>query len=379
MIYFDNAATTVQKPNEVKQAVWEAFEIMGNAARGTHEASLQSMRLLYETRCLLNEMYHPGAPEQAVFTFNATDGLNMAINGLFSTKNHVITTCLEHNSVLRPLYRLQEEGMELSIVPADEKGNLDYEQMENMIKPNTKGIVMTHASNVTGNVTDLKRVGKLCEKYGLYFVVDGAQTAGVFPIPMDEYGISVLCLTGHKGLLGPQGTGAILVRQGICIQPFRVGGSGISSYSTTHPNVMPTALEAGTMNLHGIAGLHAALLYLKKTGIQEICQREQILMKKFYHGVKSIPGIKIYGDFAQEERAAIVALNLEDYDASLVSDELMERFEIATRPGAHCAPLMHESLGTKEQGIVRFSFSHFNTEEEIEKGIEAIRILATEE
>lgn len=196
---------------------------------------------------------------------------------------------------------------------------------------------------------------------------------------MDEYGISVLCLTGHKGLLGPQGTGAILVRKGVVVQPFRVGGSGISSYSKNHPIGMPMALEAGTMNLHGIAGLHAALLYLKETGMDEIRRKEQFLMRKFYDGVKSIPGIKIYGDFEQEERAAIVAINIEDYDAALVSDELMERFDIATRPGAHCAPLMHESLGTKEQGIVRFSFSHFNTEEEIEKGIEAIRILATEE
>lgn len=379
MIYFDNAATTFQKPKEVKQAVWEAFDTMGNADRGTHEASLRSMRLLYETRCLLNEMYHPGAPEQAAFTYNATDALNTAIYGLFSPKDHVITTCLEHNSVLRPLYRLKEAGMELSVVSADEKGNLDYEQMEAMIQPNTKGIVITHASNVTGNVTDLKKVGKMCEKHGIYFVVDASQTAGVFPIPMDEYGISVLCMTGHKGLLGPQGTGAILVRQGVTVRPFRVGGSGISSYSKTHPTVMPTALEAGTMNLHGIAGLHAGLLYLKKTGIDEIRQREQFLMKKFYNGVKGIPDIRIYGDFHREDRAAIVSLNIGDYDAASVSDELMERFEIATRPGAHCAPLIHESFGTVDQGMVRFSFSHFNTEEEIEKGIEAIRILATEE
>lgn len=378
MIYFDNAATTLQKPKTVAKAVYDAILTMGNAARGAHEASLLGMRTLYDTRCLLNEMYHPGAPEQVAFTANSTDALNIAISGLFSGEDHVITTCLEHNSVLRPLYRLEEQGMELSVVPANDKGNPDYDKMESLIGPKTKGIVMTHASNLTGNVTDLKRVGHICQKYGIYLIVDGSQTGGVFPIPMDEYGISVLCLTGHKGLLGPQGTGAILVRQGITVRPFRVGGSGILSYSRTHPDVMPVALEAGTMNLHGIAGLHAALTYLKETGIDSIRQKEQSLMRMFYEGVKDVPGIRIYGDFETEERAAIVALNLEDYDSAMVSDELMERFSIATRAGAHCAPLMHKSLGTENQGAVRFSFSHFNTEDEVKTGIEAIRILATE-
>ncbi|MCI5596148.1 MAG: aminotransferase class V-fold PLP-dependent enzyme [Lachnospiraceae bacterium] len=379
MIYFDNAATTLHKPESVAKAVYDGIMTMGNAARGAHEASLLGMRTLYETRTMLQEMYHPGAPEQVAFTANSTDSLNIAISGLFQPGDHVITTCLEHNSVLRPLYRLEETGLSLSIVPADRKGNPDYDKMEEMITPKTKGIIMTHASNLTGNVTDLKRVGQLCKKHGLLFVVDGSQTGGIFPIPMDEYHISVLCLTGHKGLLGPQGTGAILVKEGVHVRPFRVGGSGILSYSKTHPEVMPTALEAGTLNIHGIAGLCAALKYIKETGIDQIRKKEQELMWHFYEGIKEIPGLHFYGDFDTKERAAIVSFNIEDYDSAIVSDELMERFEIATRAGAHCAPLMHESFGTKEQGAVRFSFSHFNTLEEVEKGIEAVRILATEE
>lgn len=379
MIYFDNAATTLHKPESVAKAVYDGIMTMGNAARGAHEASLLGMRTLYETRTMLQEMYHPGAPEQVAFTANSTDSLNIAISGLFQPGDHVITTCLEHNSVLRPLYRLEETGLSLSIVPADRKGNPDYDKMEEMITPKTKGIIMTHASNLTGNVTDLKRVGQLCKKHGLLFVVDGSQTGGIFPIPMDEYHISVLCLTGHKGLLGPQGTGAILVKEGVHVRPFRVGGSGILSYSKTHPEVMPTALEAGTLNIHGIAGLCVALKYIKETGIDQIRKKEQELMWHFYEGIKEIPGLHFYGDFDTKERAAIVSFNIEDYDSAIVSDELMERFEIATRAGAHCAPLMHESFGTKEQGAVRFSFSHFNTLEEVEKGIEAVRILATEE
>lgn len=378
MIYFDNAATTMKKPETVAKAVYDAIMTAGNAGRGGHEGSLFSMRILYETRSLLDEMYHPGGPEQVAFTANSTDALNIAICGLFSPKDHVITTCLEHNSVLRPLYRLEEQGMKLSIVGADKKGNPDYNQMESLIGPKTKGIVITHASNLTGNVTDLERVGKLCKKHNLFLVVDGSQTGGVFPVPMDRYGISVLCLTGHKGLLGPQGTGAILVKKGVKIRPFRVGGSGILSYSKTQPEQMPEALEAGTLNIHGIAGLRASLMYLEETGIDRIREKEQKLMRMFYEGIHKLPGIQIYGDFSVKERAAIVTLNLWDYDSAAVSDELMERFSIATRAGAHCAPLMHESLGTKEQGAVRFSFSHFNTEQEIEEGIRALCILSEE-
>lgn len=378
MIYFDNAATTLRKPETVVKAVANAILTMGNASRGAHEAALSSMRILYDTRAELCEIFHGDSPERTVFTSNSTMALNIAIQGLFSPGDHVITTALEHNSVLRPLYLMESRGVCLTVISADQKGNIHYDDFEKNIRPSTKAIVCTHASNLTGNMLDLFRIGDICRRHGLYFVVDASQTAGVLPINMKEMNISVLCFTGHKGMMGPQGTGGLLVKEGIHIRPLLVGGSGVHSYSKTHPATLPTALEAGTLNTHGIAGLHAALEYLRQEGIDKLYQKEHLLMKTFYEGVRKIPLVKVYGDFTMEQRAPIVTLNIGNYDSGQVSDELLTRFDIATRAGAHCAPLMHEALGTKEQGAVRFSFSHFNTLQEIKEGIEAVRILATE-
>lgn len=379
MIYLDNAATTLMKPQCVADAVRDAIMTMGNASRGAYESALASNRVLFEARELINEKFNGDGPEYVAFTSNATESLNTTIRGLFRPGDHVISTALEHNSVLRPLYFMEESGMELSFVMADKMGNIDLAEMEAMIKGNTKAIVCTHASNLTGNMLDIKAIGEICKKHNLLFVVDASQTAGVFSIDMKEMNISALCFTGHKGMLGPQGTGAICVRKDVMIRPFKVGGSGIHSYEHTHPTQMPTALEAGTHNVHSVAGLRAALLYFKEQDIDALRDYELGLMRRFYEGIKDIPGVKIYGDFSKQLRAPIVLMNIGDYDSSAVSDELEQRFEIATRAGAHCAPLMHECLGTKEQGAVRFSFSHFNTVEETDAAIEAVRILATEE
>ncbi len=378
MIYFDNAATTLRKPEVVAEAVANAVRTMGNASRGAHEATLSSMRILYDTRAELCGMFHGDSPERTVFTSNSTMALNIAIQGLFSPGDHVITTALEHNSVLRPLYLMESRGVDITIIPADMKGNINYSDFEKNIRSSTRAIVCTHASNLTGNMLDISRIGDICRAHGLYFVVDASQTAGVLPINMKKMNISVLCFTGHKGLMGPQGTGGLLVREGVNIRPLLVGGSGVHSYSKIHPAELPTALEAGTLNTHGISGLHAALKYIRQEGMDRLYQKEHMLMEKFYEGVREIPSVKVYGDFAVERRAPIVTLNIGDYDSGQVSDEILTRFDIATRAGAHCAPLMHEALGTKEKGAVRFSFSHFNTLEEIEKGVEAVRILATE-
>lgn len=378
MIYFDNAATTLQKPAQVAEAVKNAIFTMGNASRGAHNAALSSMRILYETRAMLCEMFHGDSPERTVFAMNSTMALNTAIQGFFGPGDHVITTALEHNSVLRPLYLMETRGVELTIIPADTRGNIDYDDFEKNIRSSTKAIVCTHASNLTGNMLDLSCIGEICRRHGLYLVVDASQTAGVLPINMQKMGISVLCFTGHKGLMGPQGTGGLLIREGVNIRPLLVGGSGVHSYSKAHPSELPTALEAGTLNSHGIAGLHAALTYLQEQGIEKLYKKEHLLMQDFYEGVRTIPSVKVYGDFESGQRAPIVTLNIGDYDSGQVSDELLTRFNIATRAGAHCAPLMHEALETKEQGAVRFSFSHFNTIEEIRQGIEAVRILATE-
>lgn len=378
MIYFDNAATTMVKPDCVIDAVVNAMRHFGNSGRGAHEASLDASRLIYETRERISNLFHLGNPMQVAFTSNSTESLNTAIQGLFEAGDHVITTVLEHNSVLRPLYLMETRGVDVTILPCDEKGVLRYELLEESIRPETKAVVCTHASNLTGNKMDLERIGQVCRKHGIKLVVDASQTAGVLPIDMEKQNIDVLCFTGHKGLLGPQGTGGICVREGIQIRPLKSGGSGVHTYLKEHPKDMPTALEAGTLNGHGIAGLHASLGFLGETGIDAIHRREASLMRCFYEGVTKIPSVKVYGDFSTDDRAAIVALNIGDYDSSEVSDELAVTYGISTRPGAHCAPLMHQSFGTVDQGMVRFSFSYFNTEEEVDTGIQAVRELAEE-
>ena len=379
MIYFDNAATTLKKPDCVIEAVTKAMCSMGNSGRGVHDGALRAGRSIYDARAALAGLFGAESPERIAFTSNSTQALNIAINGTLEPGDHVITTALEHNSVLRPLYELEDRGLELTILPADAMGNLRYEDFEKAIRPNTRAIVTTHGSNLTGNLLDIARIGGIAEGHGLIYIVDASQTAGVFPIDVQKMGIHILCFTGHKGLLGPQGTGGLYVREGIEVRPLLTGGSGVQTYLRSHPPQMPTRLEAGTLNGHGIAGLGAAVDYIRKTGLDTIRAREQALMWAFYEAVREIPGITVYGDFTTKDRCAIVSLNVRDYDSGQVSDALSEEYGIATRPGAHCAPLMHRALGTVEQGAVRFSFSHYNTDEEINIAVSALRELAQEE
>ena len=378
MIYMDNAATTLRKPVQVKEAVLAALETMGNAGRGASDPALDASRVIYGTREKLAGLFHAESPSRIVFTVNSTESLNIAIKGLCDPGDHVITTVLEHNSVLRPLYECRERGTALTILGCDEKGNISYEEMERAVRPETKMIVCTHASNLTGNMIDLERVHAIAKRHGLLFIVDASQTAGVWEIDVQKLGIDVLCFTGHKGLLGPQGTGGMYVRPGVEIRPLLSGGSGIDTYNTHHPAQMPTALEAGTLNGHGIAGLGAAVSYITEIGPDTIRERELALMQRFYLGISRIPGVKVYGDFSTNNRAAIVSFNIGDYDSSEVSDELNVRYGIVTRPGAHCAPLMHQAMGTVDQGAVRFSFSCFNTEEEVDAAVRAVKELAEE-
>lgn len=379
MIYLDNAATTMHKPQEVIDAVVAAMSSMGNAGRGANEASLSASRIIYDARERLCRLFGAENPKQIAFTSNSTESLNIAIKGLLEPGDHVITTMLEHNSVLRPLYEMEKKGVKLTIIKSNEMGTFDIQDMEDAITPETRLIVCTNGSNLTGNYVDVAKVGELAHRHGVLLVVDASQTAGVFPIDVQKMHIDVLCFTGHKGLLGPQGTGGLYVREGLNICPLKCGGSGVQTYSKTHPVEMPTALEAGTLNGHGIAGLRAALEYLEKEGIDNIRAKEQAYMRRFYEGVKEIPNVKIYGDFSTWDRCAVVTLNIGEYDSSGVSDALLTEYSISTRPGGHCAPLMHEALGTVGQGAVRFSFSHYNTEEEVDTAIEAIRELAKDE
>ncbi len=376
MIYLDNAATTLHKPQQVIDAVVHAMQSMGNCARGTHEEALDAARTVYDARIRLASLFGCPRVDHVAFTANSTEALNMAINGLIDPGDHVISTDLEHNSVLRPLYRLEaEHGAELSFVPADKLGNVDYADFERLMKPNTRAVVCTNASNLTGTVLDIERIAKTAHSHGALVIVDASQTAGCWPIDMKKMGIDVLCFTGHKGLMGPQGTGGICVKEGIEIRPFKVGGSGVQSYSRTHPAEYPTRLEAGTLNGHGIAGLGAAAKFISETGVENIHAKERSLMLRFYEGVKNIEGVTVYGDFTKD-KTAIVALNIRDYESGEVSYELSQGYGIATRPGAHCAPRMHKALGTAEVGAVRFSFSFYNTEEEVDEAVRAVAELA---
>ena len=379
MIYLDNAATTMRKPQEVIDAVMLAMGSMGNAGRGVNDASLSASRLIYDTRERLCRMFGGTDPRQVVFTCNSTESLNIAIRGLLNPGDHVITTMLEHNSVLRPLYDLEAKGTGLTIIESGRSGNFDIEDMKRAVRPETKMIVCTNGSNLTGNYVELKPIGEFARERGILFVVDASQTAGVFPIDVEDMKIDVLCFTGHKGLLGPQGTGGMYVREGVNIRPLKAGGTGVQTYSKSQPVQMPTALEAGTLNGHGIAGLHAALGYIEEHGIGAIRKREQELMRRFYEGVKDIENVTVYGDFDTMDRCAIVTLNIGDYDSSEVSDELLTGYGISTRSGGHCAPLMHKALGTVGQGAVRFSFSHYNTDEEVDAAVKAVRELAADE
>lgn len=372
MIYFDNAATTLHKPQEVIDAVIKAMTSMGNAGRGNTSASMEASHIIFDTRENLAKLFNIKDSSRIAFTCNSTEALNIAIKGSLTTGDHVITTMLEHNSVLRPLYEMENKGVELSIIQADKLGNISYDEIKSLIKNNTKSIVCTHGSNLTGNLVDIEKIGKICKEHNLLFIVDASQTAGVFPIDVEKMNIDILCFTGHKSLLGPQGTGGIFVKEGIDVTPLKSGGTGILTYSKTQPLIMPTHLEAGTLNGHGIAGLNAGIEFINKIGMKKIREKEENLMWRFYNKVKELPHIKIYGDFSKKERCPIVTLNIDNYDSGDIAEELLN-YGVATRAGGHCAPLMHEALGTIKQGAVRFSFGYFNTEEEVDEVIKIIK------
>lgn len=376
MIYLDSSATSFLKPPQVAEAVFRSFNTIGNAGRGAHAPTLNASRLIYDTREKLAALFGTPDPSRIAFTCNATEALNIAIHGAIHPGEHVITTACEHNSVLRPLYLKEKEGTELTIIPADKKGRIRYDLLESSVKSNTSAIVLTHASNLSGNVTDLAFVSNFAKKHGLLLIVDASQTAGSLPINVVKMGIDILCFTGHKGLSGPQGTGGLYVREGLTLSPLKSGGSGIHSFDRQHPTDMPTALEAGTLNGHGIAGLNAGLDYILSTGVKNIHAKEISLSRRFVNGISDISDLKLYGDIDAPLRTPIISLNIGNMSSASVSDILWEDYEICVRAGAHCAPLMHKTFGTEKQGAVRFSFSCFNTEAEIDTAIQAMHEIA---
>ena len=376
MIYLDNAATSLRRPEGVVRAVSEALCSLGNVGRGASESALSAARVVYGAREKLCAFFGGADPSRVCFTQNSTEALNTAIFGLLRPGDHVISTDLEHNSVLRPLYRLEQEGVEVTFLRADARGCIDYADLPRALRPNTRAIVCTHASNLTGNALDASRIGAFAREHGLLFILDASQTAGSFDLNAQRDGVSVLCFTGHKGMMGPQGTGGLIAAPGVEIRPWCVGGTGVQTFLEKQPMQYPTRLEAGTRNGHGIAGLLAAVQFIRQTGLETIRAHELALARQFYEGVRTVSGVTVYGDFSTWERAPVVSLNIGDYESSEAADELAETYDIATRAGAHCAPRMHRALGTEEQGAVRFSFGFYNTEQETDAAIRAVQELA---
>lgn len=378
MIYLDNAATTMYKPQAVIDAVTQAMCSLGNAGRGATSGALDAARTIHACRAKLARLLGCPRADHVCFTPNSTAALNTVINGVVRPGDRVVTTVLEHNSVLRPLNRLAtERGVTVEHAGCDASGVLDYDELERLVTPGTRAVVVTHASNVTGNAVDVSRVAAIAHAAGALVIVDASQSAGTAKIDMDAMGLDVVCFTGHKGLMGPQGTGGLAVAEGVDVAPWAMGGTGVHSFDALQPLEWPTRLEAGTLNGHGIAGLSAGLDFIEaQGGVEAIAAHERALAERFLAGVREIPGIALYGTFDQPVRSAIVSLNVGDIDSAEISDALMQGWGIATRPGAHCAPLMHRALGTERQGIVRFSFGYFNTAEEVDTAIDALRDLA---
>lgn len=382
LYYFDNSATTLKKPLAVAEAVYRAIADgqLGNPARGSHTASLNALRLTESLRRKTAALFSVPDASNVAFTANATASLNLVLKGLLKPTDHIITTVTEHNAVLRPLYQLEEQGAALSFVGVDEFGTLLYPDFERLLRPDTRAVVVNHASNVTGNAADLERIGSYCRDHDLLFIVDVSQSAGVLAIDMIGQHIDVLCFTGHKSLYGPQGTGGIcLGDRPLVFVPVFTGGSGFHSFDKKYPAQMPTLFEAGTQNVHGLAGLSAGLDYIGQKGLAAIGRQLQELTLRFREQIKDIPGITIYGHFDESAaRAPVVSVNLEGWDSGDLSDALFMDYGIAVRPGAHCAPLIHQAFGTEKIGMVRFSFSSFNTLEEIDYAAKALRSLAEE-
>ena len=377
MIYLDNAATTLRKPPQVIDAVVAAMGSFGNSARGTHEGSLAASRVIYDTRCKLAALFGCKRPDHVAFTCNSTEALNIAIHGCIHAGEHVISTDLEHNSVLRPLYRLERENnVKLSFVPADRQGNIDYADFERLLRPDTRAVVCTHASNLTGNTLDLACIGAFAHEHDLLFIVDASQSAGVLPIDMEQMHIDVLCFTGHKSLMGPQGTGGLCVREGVDINPWKVGGTGVQTYLHEQPEQMPTRLEAGTLNGHGIAGLNAALDFLQETGVEAIHAHEMALRAALSRASRKFRVWRSTAILTMSARRSPRSTSA-TWTRARYRISCRENYGIATRPGAHCAPRLHEALGTEEQGAVRFSFGWYNTEEEADAAVTALREIAT--
>jgi cysteine desulfurase family protein len=380
MIYLDNAATSWPKPPEVKETMVRFIEEIGaNPGRSGHLLSIEAARILYEARETLSTLFHVKDPLRIIFTLNATESINLALKGLLKPGDHVITSSMEHNSVMRPLRDLEKKRIELTIIPCSREGILDPEKVEKKIQNNTRMIVLNHASNVTGTLLPIKEVGWIARKNNLLFLVDAAQTAGVYPMDMENDAIDLLAFTGHKSLYGPQGTGGLVIGERVNEKemiPLKQGGTGSRSEFQEQPDFLPDRFESGTLNTVGIAGLLAGVQFVLSKGVEKIRQYEIGMIEKLIEGLGKISPIKIYGPKNSKDRMATLSFNISSFSPSEVALRLEREFGILCRPGLHCCPTAHQTIGTFPEGTVRFGLGVFNTEDEIEAALHAIFLIA---
>ncbi len=373
----DNAATSFPKPECVYQAVDHFNRYLGaSPGRGSHRQTVQAGSIMLEAREALARLFNIEDCSRIAFALNVTEALNIGLKGFLKPGDHIITTSLEHNAVARPLSGLTREGVEWTTIPCDSEGNLRTDLLKREIRSNTRMICMLHASNLTGTIMPIAKVGKIARERGIIFMVDSAQTAGVLDLNVEKQYIDILAFTGHKSLFGPQGTGGIYLRPDIQLRTLKEGGTGSLSESMEQPDHMPDRLESGTPNTPGIAGLLAGVEFIMETGIENIRQHEQLLTSQLLEGMQEITGVKVYGADSQLPRTAVLAFNVKGMDCGDLSMRLDYEFGIVSRSGLHCTPMAHEALGTLQQGACRLSPGFFNTEEDVSAVLEALHSIA---
>jgi cysteine desulfurase / selenocysteine lyase len=379
LIYLDNAATTFPKPKEVHDFMHDFYQASGaNPGRSSHDMASETERIVNQTRKMLCELFNGKDPNRLTFSYNASDSLNIIINGMLSQGDHVVTSCLEHNSVLRPLYHKEQDGfIEVTYISFDRAGYIHPEDIKAKIKRNTKIVILNHASNVLGTVQPVSEVGRICREAGIYFAVDASQTAGITPIDVQQMNIDLLAFTGHKSLLGPTGIGGSYIAGNVPIRATRFGGTGVHSAQRTHLEEFPYRLECGTLNVLGVAGLYAGQKWIQSKNIQLLYQEEMRLWDRLRRGLQEIYGVVTYCADSVENHNAVLSFNIKGWEAGDIGAILDADYGIACRTGLQCAPLVHELLGTgKIFGTVRFSLGPFNTEAHIDKAVDAVQEIA---
>ncbi len=377
MIYLDNAATSRPKPPEVLQAMTDFMNnVCANSGRSGHRLAIQASRIVYEAREAVAKVFNVADPLRVVFTMNATESLNLAINGALRSGDHVITSSMEHNSVMRPLRAMESRGVEVTVVQCSEQGFLDPENVGKAIKPNTRMMVLNHGSNVVGSLAPVEEIGRLAREHGLLFTLDTAQTAGAYPIDVQEMGVDLLAFTGHKSLCGPPGTGGLYIREGVQLNALKWGGTGSRSDEEYQPDFLPDKYESGTLNLVGIAGLGAGVEYVMREGVDNIRKRERDLTQRLIDGLLDIPGVEVYGCLDADRQIGVVSFNIDGMSPSEVGLRLDDEYQIMCRVGLHCAPAAHRTIGTFPNGTVRFGLGTFTAEDEIDAAVQAVKGLA---